>query len=122
MAAGPGYAEGVIVTQVVPHFDSDLPAAAAYRQAMEAKFSSDAPSFVGFEGYLAAKVFTEAARRAGKALDTESLVAALEKMEGYDPGIGTSISFSASDHQGLHRVWGTRIGADGRFQEFTLGR
>lgn len=122
MAAGPTYAQGVIVTQVVPPFDSDLPAAAAYRQAMEAKHSSDAPGFVGFEGYLAARVFTEAVRRAGRSLDTESLVVTLEEMEGYDPGIGTSISFSASDHQGLHRVWGTRIRADGRFEEIPLGR
>ncbi|MEK7865484.1 MAG: ABC transporter substrate-binding protein [Planctomycetota bacterium] len=120
MSMGAKYAEGVIVTQVVPHFDSDLPAAKAYRESMKRHFSDEAPSFVGFEGYLAATVFAEALRRVGRDLDTESLADALEKIQSYDSGIGAPLSFGPSDHQGLHRVWGSRIGSDGRFQEFAL--
>ncbi len=121
MSMGPGYAEGVIVTQVVPHFESDLPAAKAYREAMRERFSSDAPGFVGFEGYLAASLFVEALRRTGRELETESLVDALEGIQSYDAGIGARLSFGPSDHQALHRVWGTRIRADGRLEDFPLG-
>lgn len=122
MTLGPTYAEGVIVTQVVPHFESDLPLAKAYRESMRARFSDEAPSFIGFEGYLAATVFVEALRRTGRSLDTESLVETLEQIQSYDAGIGAPMSFGPSDHQALHRVWGTRIGADGRYQEIPLDR
>jgi len=122
MSMGAMYAEGVIVTQVVPHFDSDLPGAKSYRESMKKNFSDEAPSFVGFEGFLAAKVFVEALSRAGRDLDTEKLADTLESVQSFDLGIGAPLSFGPSDHQGLHRVWGSRIRADGRFEEFALER
>ena len=61
-ALGP-QAEGVIVTQVVPPLDADLPAVEEYRQAL-AEYAPDAtPDFISLEGYLAAKLLPKASRR-----------------------------------------------------------
>ena len=53
-------AEGVVVTQVVPPFDTDLPAARNFR----ADLPAEQRGFVSFEGYLAADAFVEGLRRA----------------------------------------------------------
>lgn len=48
--------EGVIVTQVVPHFNADLPGVVEFRQALAQYSSTTAPDFVTLEGYLLAKI------------------------------------------------------------------
>jgi branched-chain amino acid transport system substrate-binding protein len=65
-------------------------------------------------------LFGEGLRRAGRELDTEKLVDALESIRGYDMGIGTNVTFGMSEHQGSHKVWGTVIDAQGNFQSIDM--
>jgi len=109
--------EGVIVTQVVPHFNSDLPGVIEYRNVLKT-FDPDAPpDFVSLEGFLAAKIFVEGLKRAPSEVTRENLIDAFESIQELDIGIGEPISYSTSEHQALHRVWGTQI-RDGQFVDF----
>jgi branched-chain amino acid transport system substrate-binding protein len=99
----------VFVTQVVPPFDSGATGVLRYRDLL-AKFQPQAqPGFVSLEGFLVGTVFVEALKRAGADLSTEKLIDSLEQIQDFDPGFGTKISFSLSEHQGSHKVWGTRL-------------
>lgn len=100
-------AEGVIVTQVVPHFDSALPGVADYRKAMQA--AGVEPGFTSLEGYVAARIFVAGLRRAGPDVDRERLVDALESLRGFDTGLGFAVDYGPNEHQASHRVWPTVI-------------
>ena len=101
--------EGVIITQVVPSYDSNLPGPAEYRQALR-RHAPEAPyDYVSLEGYLAAKVFVQGLRRAGSGATRESVVDALESMGTFDIGIGAPLNLSQGEHQASHHVWVTRI-------------
>jgi branched-chain amino acid transport system substrate-binding protein len=65
------------------------------------------------EGYLAAKVFAEGMRRAGKNASRESLVAALETIQNASFG-GFRIDFSARDHVASSFVDLSMITEDGK--------
>jgi ABC-type branched-subunit amino acid transport system substrate-binding protein len=120
MVLGPKFAAGVIVTQVVPAVDSYASVTLEYRTALAKYFPGETPDYVSFEGYLTANVLIEAMRRAGPGLDTETLVRTLESMRGFDMGLGAPINFGPTEHQGVHKVWGTQIGADGHFSPIEL--
>lgn len=100
--------EGVIVTQVVPHYDSPLPGVREFRAAL-ARFAPEVPpSFIELEGYLAAKALVEGLRRASPNITRERLVDALESSP-IDIGIGQPLQFGKAEHQGSHEVWLTVI-------------
>ncbi len=120
MLLGPKYAAGVIVTQVVPAVDGYSSVVLDYKKALAAYFPGEAPDYVSLEGYLSANVLIEALRRTGPQLDTERLVAGLESLRDLDLGIGTLVNFGRSEHQGLHKVWGTQIDANGHYQAIEL--
>lgn len=107
--------EGVVVTQVVPPHDSDLPAVSEYRSLLRKYFPDSRPNFVSLEGFLAMKVFVEGAKRAGKNLTRESFIDAVEGVTGLDIGAGNTISFSAGNHQGSQKVYPTVI-RGGKYQ------
>lgn len=108
-------AENVIVTQVVPHFQSDLPGVKEYREAL-ARYAPDAqPGFVSLEGYLAAKVFVEGVAAAGPTPNRETIIDGLEKLRDFDPGIGVPVTYSKGEHQAMHQVWPTMI-RDGAYR------
>jgi ABC-type branched-subunit amino acid transport system substrate-binding protein len=120
MLLGPRYANGVIVTQVVPAIDSYASAILKYKTALAKYFPGAPPDYVSLEGYVAASVLLEGVKRAGRRLDTEKLVDGLETVRDFDMGFGTLISFSPSDHQGSHKVWGTQLNEHGRYQPIDL--
>jgi branched-chain amino acid transport system substrate-binding protein len=117
---GPGTGEGVIVTQVVPPVDSGATAVLAYKRQLERTAPDEHPDAVSFEGYLVGRLLTEGLQRAGRELDPEKLVDALESIRDLDLGTGAKLSFGASEHQASHRVWGTVLDARGRYQVFDL--
>jgi branched-chain amino acid transport system substrate-binding protein len=119
MLLGPRYANGVIVTQVVPPVDGHASVVLEYKHAL-ATSSSEVPDYVSFEGYLSAKVLVEALRRSVPELDTEKVVDALETLRDYDIGLGVPLSFSRTEHQALHKVWGTQLDANGKYQSIDL--
>ena len=107
-------AEGVIVTQVVPPYASDLRIARRFRADL-ARFRPDAePGYVSFEGYIVACLFAEGLRRAGPDPTSDDIIRALESIHGLDMGLGIPISFGPDKHQALHRVWPSRY-QGGRF-------
>ncbi|MGO9868898.1 MAG: ABC transporter substrate-binding protein, partial [Rhodomicrobium sp.] len=69
---------------------------------------------------MAARVLIEALKRTGPQLDTERLVDTLESMHGFDLGLGAEISFSKSEHQGIHKIWGTQLNELGKFEPIDL--
>ncbi len=101
-------AEGVIVTQVVPHYESSLSGVAEYRNALSSFDPSAKPDFVSLEGYLAAKLFVEGLRHA-PSISREGIIDGLESMGKIDIGIGVDIHYSKKEHQASHKVWPTVI-------------
>ena len=117
---GPRYAEGVVVTQVVPLPTAGATAIIKYRQALQRYAPAEKPDFVSLEGYLAANLMIEGLKRAGKNLNTDTLVDALESIKGLDVGIGTPLTYGPSEHQASHKVWGTVIDAQGAYRSLDL--
>jgi ABC-type branched-subunit amino acid transport system substrate-binding protein len=117
---GPKYAEGVIVTQVVPAIDGYSSFVLDYKNALARQFPGEAPDYVSLEGYTAGNLLAEGLRRTGPQVDTEKLVDALESLRNYDAGLGTLLTFGRTEHQASHKIWGTQLGADGRYQPFDM--
>lgn len=120
VAAGKGYTSNVIVTQVVPLPTSKATLAIELQAALKKYAVGEASGFVGFEGYIVGKILLEGLRRAGNDLSTEALIAALEEMHDLELGMGAPIGFSAEDHQGSHKVWGTLLEPDGSYRPLKL--
>jgi branched-chain amino acid transport system substrate-binding protein len=120
MLLGPRYANGVIVTQVVPAVDSYASAILKYKTALAKYFPGALPDYVSLEGYVAGSLLLEGLKRAGRQLDTEKLVEALETVRDFDMGLGAPISFGPTEHQGSHKVWGTQLNEYGRYQAIDL--
>jgi branched-chain amino acid transport system substrate-binding protein len=117
---GPKYTTGVIVTQVVPPVESFSSIVLKYKSDLEKSFPGETPDYVSLEGYIAGQVLVEALKRAGPQVDTERLVETLEAMRNFDLGLGTAINFGPSEHQGSHKVWGTELNAEGKYQPLDL--
>src|SRR5215813_1143346 len=120
MLLGKKYATGVIVTQVVPAVDGHSSLVLDYKSALAKYFPGEAPDYVSLEGYVDATVLIAALQRNGPELDTERLVGTLENLRDLDLGLGTPVTFSRSDHQGVHRVWGTQLDETGHYQPVDL--
>ena len=103
--------DGVIVTQVVPPPSAILllPAAEEYSRLLGRFYPEDKPNYVGFEGFLNAKILVEGLRRAGPMLDREKFIDAIETIQNFSLGIGNPVTFGPEDHQGLDKVYFTRI-------------
>ncbi|WP_251040775.1 MULTISPECIES: ABC transporter substrate-binding protein [unclassified Halomonas] len=108
-------AEGVIITQVVPPLDADLPAVEAYREALDAHSSGSEPDFISLEGYLAAKLFVEGVKAAGANPDRDAIVDGLLGLGSIDIGLEEPVSLGPNDHQASDAVWPTII-TNGRFE------
>jgi ABC-type branched-subunit amino acid transport system substrate-binding protein len=117
---GPKYSNGVIVTQVVPAVDAYSSAILEYKAALAKYFPGEAPGYVSLEGYIGANLLIQALKQTGPQLDTERLVDSLESIRGLDMGLGTRLSYGRSEHQGSHKVWGTALDENGRYQAIDL--
>jgi ABC-type branched-subunit amino acid transport system substrate-binding protein len=105
---------GVTISQVVPFpMTPSSSVVREYQQRMTDSGHSDF-DFSSMEGFLAAKLFTEALRKAGKNLSRESLTTAIESLHDYDMG-GFTVHYSAKNHEGSHFTDLTIIGRNGRF-------
>ena len=105
---------GVTISQVVPFpYTSSSVIVREYQQRM-LEASHPEFDFSSMEGFLAAKVFTEGLRRAGRGLTRESFVTALESLRDYNMG-GFTINYSPKNHQGSRFTDLTLIGRGGRF-------
>jgi len=117
---GKGYANGVIVTQVVPLPDSKSSVVLRYQELLNKYAPGEKPDFVSLEGYVAATLLIEALKRTGPELNTEALVATLEGIRGLDLGLGAQINYGPSEHQASHKVWGAVLDPKGVYQSLEL--
>jgi len=83
-----------------------------YRKLMDE--AKGEPGFGTLEGYIAAKVIVEGLRRAGRKLDRESFIKAMETMDSFDTG-GFRVGFSPANHNGSKFVDLTIISRDQKF-------
>lgn len=97
--------EGVVVTQVVPHYDGDLPVVREYRAAMPAQDVG----FVSLEGFIVARAFVQVMRQAGARADPEAFIDVLESGAAFDLGLDAPLALSRDVHQFSNRVWPTYI-------------
>jgi branched-chain amino acid transport system substrate-binding protein len=120
MLLGQKYATGIIVTQVVPAVDGHSSMVLDYKSALSKYFPGESSDYVSLEGYVAGSVLMEALKRNGPQLDTERLVDTFENLHDFDMGLGTPVTFGRSEHQGVHKVWGTELDATGHYQPIDL--
>lgn len=120
MLLGPRFANGVIVTQVVPAVGGYSSAVLDYKNALAKYFPGEEPDYVSFEGYVAANVLIQGIKRAGPQLDTEKLIDTLENIHNLDLGLGTTLNFGRSEHQASHKIWGTVLDNNGKYQPIDL--
>ncbi len=97
--------DGVVVTQVVPHFAADLPVVREYRAAMEAAGRGADLDFCSLEGYVIMRILCRALESVEGTLDNEAAVDALEALGRFDIGLGTSLLLDRNNHQACHHVW-----------------
>ena len=117
---GPSYSAGVIVTQVVPSPDSGATGIIRYRDLLKKYHPDQQPDFVSLEGFIVGQLFIEGVRRTGRALETETLIDALEQIQGFDIGTGGSLGFGMSQHQASHKVWATQLDDQGVFRPLDM--
>ena len=109
-----------VVTQVVPALEGHSSLVLDYKSALAKYFPGEAPDYVSLEGYVDGTVLIAALKQNGAQLDTEKSVATFENLRDLDIGLGTTMNYSRSEHQGVHKVWGTQIDADGHYQAIDL--
>ena len=119
VASGARYARDVMVTQIVPLPTSRASAMLRYQQALQAH-AGERPGFVTLEGWIVGNLLAEGLRRAGRDLDTEKLVDALEGIRDLDAGTGARLGFSRTEHQASHKVWATALQPDGSYRQIDL--
>lgn len=117
---GPAYADGVVVTQVVPLPHARATALLRYQEQLHRYAPGERPDFLSLQAWASAQILVEGLKRAGRGLTTDALVDALETIRGWDMGIGVPITFGPSEHQGSHKVWGTVIEGSGALRSLEL--
>jgi ABC-type branched-subunit amino acid transport system substrate-binding protein len=120
MLLGSRFAQGVIVTQVVPAVSGYSSIVLEYKNALAKYFPGEAPDYVSLEGYVAASVLIQGIKKAGPSFDTEKLVDTLEATRELDLGLGTKLGYGRAEHQASHKIWGTAIDEKGKYQAIEL--
>ena len=111
-------AEGVEGLSLWPDpVTSDLRGVKAYREAMQKHFPKNEPNRYSLSGYFAAMLFSEGAKRAGKALTREALITSLEGIKAWDSGIVPPITIGA-DHETQRQGFWVQV-EKGHFKQLT---
>lgn len=111
-------AEGVEGLSLWPDpLASDLPGVKRYREHMAKYFPKNEPNRYSLSGYFAGMLFAEGAKRAGRSLTRDGLVAALEAIKGFESGILSPMSIGA-DHETQKQGFWVRV-EKGRFKQLT---
>jgi len=107
-------AAGVAISQVVPFPDnSTAPVVREMRQLPAAMMPSAGVTYTTLEGFIAAKVMTEALRRAGPQLSREKLISSLESMRDFDVG-GFQVNYAGGSHLGSRFAEVTIVSKSGK--------
>jgi ABC-type branched-subunit amino acid transport system substrate-binding protein len=107
-------AHGVMITQVMPYpFSTTMAITREYLQALRQAGDTGKPNYSSMEGYVAARVFVEGLKRAGKNPGRDDLVNGLEALQRFDLG-GFQINFGPRSHVASQFVELTMLSEDGR--------
>jgi branched-chain amino acid transport system substrate-binding protein len=107
-------AMGVVVSQVMPFpFSLTTPLSREYLAAVQRAGGNTKPNYSSMEGYVAAKLFVEGLRRAGRNPSRDSLIAGLEAVQSLDLG-GFFVGYSNHNHVGSRFVDLSMLTDDGR--------
>ncbi len=99
---GPGYAEGVVVTQVVPPPTGKATTLLRYQEQLRKYAAGEKPSYLSLEGWISARLLIEGLQRTGRNLTTDGLIDALEGIRGL--AIGTlDLATAAITEEGARR-------------------
>lgn len=107
-------ARGIMISQVMPTPFSTT--AALSREYLEAvsKAGGDAnANYSSMEGYVAAKVFAEGLKRAGRNPTRETFITAMESIQNLNLG-GFNVNFGSKDHVASHFVELSMLTEDGK--------
>ena len=108
-------ATGIAISQVVPMpTNAVVPVVRDFQQAWKAAGAKLEPSHLALEGYINARVFTEALRRAGPNPTRATFLDAIWGLRRYDLG-GFEIGFTEPGRNASRFVELTLVGRDGRF-------
>lgn len=106
--------QSVLVTQVVPTLDTDMPAVKRYKAAMTQGGESQDATLTGLEGYLTGRMTVRALASAMPALSGASvrvreqraaLCSAFEGLGEFDLGIGRDMRLNPVRHQASKEIW-----------------
>jgi ABC-type branched-subunit amino acid transport system substrate-binding protein len=117
---GPRFTDNIIVTQTVPAVSGYSSEVLEFKNALTKYYPGVNPDYLSLEGFIAANILIDALKRCGPQVDTERLVDMLESTRNLDVGIGAPVSFGRGEHQALHKVWGTQMDKNGKFQSIEL--
>jgi branched-chain amino acid transport system substrate-binding protein len=110
-------ARGVVVSQVMPYpYSPNTPLAGEFLDAMKAVASTNKDISINYssmEGFVAAKVFAEALRRAGRNPTRDAFITAVESLQNFSMG-GFMVNFGANQHTASKYVDLTVLTDDGR--------
>ena len=107
-------AMGVVVSQVMPFpFSLTSPISREYLSAVQKAGGDNKPNYSSMEGYVAAKLFTEGLRRAGRAPSRDALINGLESVQSLDLG-GFVVGYGGKSHVASRFVDLSMLTDDGR--------
>jgi len=105
---------GVAISQVMPYpYTQSIPITREFHAAVARAGGTVKVNYSSMEGYLAAKVFTEGLKRAGRNPNRDQLIAGLESIQRADFG-GFAVDFGARDHTASTYVDLSMLTGDGK--------
>ena len=105
---------GIMVSQVMPFpFSTTTAIAREYLEAVRKAGGDATPTYSSMEGYLAAKVFAEGLKRAGRNPSPDGLINGLESIQNANFG-GFSVNFGPKDHVASRYVDLSMLTEDGK--------
>ncbi|MFW5425996.1 MAG: ABC transporter substrate-binding protein [Methylophagaceae bacterium] len=110
-------ADNVIITQVVPSLDAQLPIVEEYLVALKQYDSSLRANFVSLEGFIVAKLFHTGLLNIEQTITRESIIDGIESMNGVDIGLGEQVYYDEQDHQAINKLWLTCL-CKGELKQF----
>ncbi|WP_246120157.1 ABC transporter substrate-binding protein [Blastopirellula retiformator] len=105
-----GQVDGVIVSQIVPHVDKQLPINKGHRAALALiEADPEPPTQISLEGYVVGRMLILALERIDGEITRDAIVDACESLGEFDLGLGVPLQLSSEEHQASHAVWATQI-------------
>jgi branched-chain amino acid transport system substrate-binding protein len=105
---------GVVISQVMPYpYTQSVPITREYLAAVAKAGGDFKANYSSLEGYLAAKVFADGLKRAGRSPNADAIVNGLESIRNADFG-GFAVSFGPNDHVASKYVDISVINRDGQ--------